>query len=157
MLIKRYGLILSLCFGLSKWALADTPPVPTNSWLDGEIIARILNHGSSAEQYRKGIKQIVVSDNIIEAGHLNNAYIAGLDASVYQQDNSKMNTQVGLRLNLHALLLPYLKFTPEWQSLVDQLEFYPRVGYDFAENQTHAWFGSVNVGFGFGPGSGVTP
>lgn len=139
---------------------ADTPAFPTtaeNSFLNGQVIATIINHGSFSEEYRKGQKQVILSDNIIEVGHLGSQYIFAADASLYQDPRkTSLDYEAGVRLNLHALVNRYVTLTPQWQSIVGNIEYYGRVGYDFGQDKDHAWIATFNLGFGFGPGAGVS-
>lgn len=138
-----------------------TPPVtfPTtadNAFLNGQVIVTLINHGSFAEEYRKGQKQVVLSDNIIEAGHVNGQYVFAFDGSVYQDPRKTgLDYETGIRLNLHSLVNKYVAFTPEWAAVIGNLEYYPRVGYDFGTDKAHAWIATLNLGFGFGAGAGA--
>jgi hypothetical protein len=162
--MKKTLLVIATMLALSHGAKADVstttvvfPPTASTSFLEGQIVAEIINHGTFSEEYRRGEKQIVLSDNIIEAGHLNSQYVAAIDASLYQNPlKTNLDAEVGLRLNLHALVNRFITFTPAWQTIVGNLEYYPRVGYDFGQDRDHVWFASFNLGLGFGPGAGIS-
>ena len=155
-------LILAFVFvcGFSVLGFSDvTPPVfPTtadNSFLNGQVIVTLINHGSFAEEWRQGQKQVILSDNIVEAGHISGQYLLGLDGSVYQNpDRSNLDFEAGLRLNLHAIVNRYVTMTPQWEAVLGNLEYYPRVGYDFGQTNAHVWMATFNLGFGFGVGAG---
>ena len=162
--MKKIFLLL-MWAGLTPIVYADaiTPPVPVKfpttaqtSFLNDQIIITLINHGSFVEEYRRGQKQIILSDNVIEAGHLAGQYVVAFDVSAYQ-DPSKtgLDAEAGLRLNLHALINRYVTFTPQWQAVLSNLEYYPRVGFDFGQDHAHAWIATFNLGFGFGPGAGI--
>lgn len=135
---------------------ADTTPtttVPTtaqNSFFEQQVITTLINHGSIYEEYRRGQKQMVVSDNVIEIGHLKSQYLVGLAANL----NSQLKAEATLRLNMNALINKYVVYQPEWAWL-SNLEYFPAVGYDFGEGKAHAWIATVNLGFGFGDGAGT--
>lgn len=152
-------LILATIFvTLSKWSFADTVTFPTtaqNSFLNGQVIATIINHGSFSEEYRKGQKQVILSDNIIEAGHLNGQYVLGVTGNVYQNPfKTGLDFEGTLRLNLHAIVNKYVIFTPQWKDLLSNVEYFGAVGYDFGQNRTYGWIATINLGLGFGPGAG---
>lgn len=159
-------LFLSLCLVVGpRLAFAEITAIPSvtfpttaeNSFLDGQLVVTLINHGSFAEEFRKGQKQTILSDNIIEAGHLNGQYIFAVDGSVYQNPfKNALDFETGIRLNLHSIVNRYVTLTPEWQSIVGNIEYYPRVGYDFGQDKSHAWIATFNLGFGFGPGAGTT-
>jgi hypothetical protein len=153
--------IAVLC--LSNYAKADTTPAvvfPTsaqNAYLGNQVIVTIINHGTFTEEYRKGLKQLILSDNIIEAGHLNGQYIVALDGSLYQKTGAtKLDYEAGIRLNLHAIVNRYVTLTPQYQAILGNLEYYPRVGYDFGQDRAHGWIATFNLGLGFGPGAGIS-
>jgi len=162
--MKHIGLILGVliaCMGSFCPVFADQPILfPTtaqNSFLGGQVIATLTNHGTFAEEYRKGQKQVILSDNFIEAGHINGQYIVALDGSLYQNPaKTGLDYEAGLRLNLHAIVNRYVTLTPQWQAVLGNIEYYPRVGFDFGRNSTHAWLATFNLGLGFGPGSGIS-
>src|ERR1700674_434468 len=96
-------MFLCLVAGPLRPAQADTPVTfPTtadNSFLNGQVIVTLINHGSFAEEFRKGQKQVILSDNVIEAGHLNGQYIFAADASVYQNPaKTNLDFETGIRL-----------------------------------------------------------
>jgi hypothetical protein len=142
-------------------AFAATPPVtfPTtaqNAYLNDQVVLTLINHGSFAEEYRQGQKQIILSDNFIEAGHIGAQYIVALDGSFYQNPlTSGLNEELGIRLNLHSFLNRYVTFTPQYNAVLSNLEVYPRILYDFGQSSAHAWNATMNLGFGFGVGAGV--
>ena len=155
--------LLWLAVGFSMPVFADTPVTfPTtaqNSFLNGQVIATILNHGSFSSEIQRGSRRTVLSDNIIEAGHLKGQYIGALDGSLYS-DSAKtglfpFDYEVGARLNISTIVNNYVTYTPQWAAILGNIEAYVRAGYDFGQDKTHAWFGSVNLGFGFGAGAGV--
>lgn len=132
------------------------PTTAQNAFLGDQIIVTLINHGTFSEEYRRGEKQVILSDNIIEAGHIRGQYILAVDGSVYQDPRqTNLDFEAGLRLNLHAIMNRYVTFTPAWQTVFGQIEAYPRVGYDFGKDRTHGWIATFNVGLGFGPGSGT--
>lgn len=153
--------LLWLAAGFSMPVFAATPPVtfPTtaqNSFLGDQLIVTLINHGSFAEEYRHGQKQVILSDNIIEAGHLAGQYIVAVDASLYQNPGTtSLDYEAGLRLNLHSIVNRYVTLTPQWQAVLGNIEYYPRIGYDFGTDSAHAWIATFNLGFGFGVGAGV--
>jgi hypothetical protein len=132
------------------------PTTAQNSFLNGQVIPEIINHGTFAEEYRSGQKQVILSDNIIEAGHLNAQYIVGVDVGLYQNPlKTNLDYEAGVRLNLNSIVNRFVAFTPQWQSILGNLEYYPRAFYDFGQDQAHAWNVSFNLGLGFGPGAGI--
>lgn len=138
---------------------APTPlPYPTtaqNAYLDGQLIATIINHGSFFEEYRKGQKEITLQDDIVEFGNLKGNFIGSVFGGIYQDPTqSNLGEEAGLKLNLNTLLNNFVTVTPEW-AWIKNIEYAPSVGYDFGQNTKHAWFAAFNVGFGFGPGAGV--
>lgn len=159
--INRLILSSLAVFIVHSQVFADAPTVtfPTtaqNSFLGDQVIVTLLNHGSFSEEFRQGQKQIILSDNVIEVGHVKGQYVAALDGSIYQNPGTtSLDYEAGLRLNLHALVNRYVTFTPQWQAIVGSLEYYPRVGYDFGVDRAHAWIATFNLGFGFGAGAGV--
>ena len=160
--MKKLVVGFMVTFAMAAAAFADTtPPVtfPTtaqNAYLNNQIIVTLINHGSFSEEYRHGQKQVILSDNIIEAGHIAGQYIVAADASMYQNPlKTGVDFEAGLRLNLHAIVNRYVTLTPQWQSVVGNLEYYPRVGYDWGADKAHAWIATFNLGFGFGAGAGV--
>lgn len=160
--MKRIPIVLSFLFlpFLAKAdALVSTVTFPTTAqttFLNEQVIVTLINHGTFSEEYRSGQKQMILSDNIIEVGHLNNQYILAADASVYQDPRkTNLDYEAGIRLNLHAILNKYVTYTPQWQAILGNIEFYPRVGYDFGQDKSHVWFATMNLGLGFGPGAGV--
>lgn len=158
--MKKIVVGFLVAFGIfTGKAFADTVTFPTtadNSFLDGQIIVTLINHGSFSEEYRKGQKQVILSDNVIEAGHVGGQYIVAADASVYQDPRKTgLDYEAGLRLNLHALVNRYVTLTPQWQAVLGNLEYYPRVGYDFGADKNHTWIATFNLGFGFGAGAGA--
>lgn len=159
---KTIFLWVLVLIGLVAMAKADTtPPVnfPTsaqNAYLGNQVILTIINHGTFSEEWRHGQKQMILSDNVVEAGHVGGQYLVALDASLYQNaDKTNLDYEAGLRLNLHALFNRYVVLTPQWQALLGNIELYPRVGYDFGQDSSHVWFATMNLGLGFGPGAGV--
>lgn len=158
---KSIAICLLLLTGFVLMSKADTTPVtfPTtaqNSFLNGQVIVTLINHGSFAEEFRQGQKQVILSDNVVEAGHIKGQYLLGLDASAYQNPlKSHLDFEGGFRLNLHAIVNRYVTLTPQWEAVLGNLEYYPRVGYDFGQSDAHSWFASFNLGFGFGVGAGT--
>lgn len=157
-------MVTGILFAGWQMGLADTPsPEPINwpttaenSFLGDEVIVTLINHGTFAEEYRHGQKQMILSDNLIEMGHVNGQYLFGIDGSIYQNPlRTGIDFEAGFRLNAHAIVNKYVKFTPQWQSVFGNLEYYPRVGYDWGQDKTHAWFATFNLGLGFGPGAGT--
>lgn len=152
------GLILS-AFCITNAKAEDSVVFPTtaqNSFLNDQVIVTLINHGSFTEEFRRGQKQAILSDNVVEMGHVSGQYIASLDASVYQNPSkSHLDYEAGLRLNLHALVNHYVSLTPQWNAVIGNIEYYPRVGYDFGADRAHVWIATFNIGFGFGPGAGT--
>lgn len=155
-------IISILAFGPLRPAFADTTPTvnfPTsaqNAYLNNQVIVTIINHGSFTQEIRKGQKQIILSDNIIEAGHLNGQYVLAVDGSLYQHPGKTgLDYEAGIRLNLHSIVNRYVGLTPQYQAILGNLEYYPRVGYDFGVDKAHAWIATFNLGLGFGPGAGT--
>ena len=147
--------LLTLSHGAKAEESVVFPTTAQNAFLEDEIIVTLINHGTFAEEYRNGQKQIILSDNVIEAGHLNGQYLLALDGSLYQNPSkSGLDYEAGIRLNLHAIVNRYVTFTPQWQSVFGNLEYYPRFAYDFGPEK-HNWITTFNLGFGFGPGAGV--
>src|SRR5258708_39147838 len=115
---------LGLLFSGWKMGLADLGPAPVpinwpssaqTQFLNGQVILTIINHGTFSEEYRSGQKQMVLSDNIIEAGHLNSQYLLALDGSVYQKPSeTNLDGELGIRLNFHSLVNRFITFTPQW-------------------------------------------
>ena len=136
------------------------PSSANNQYLDGQIIATIANHGSYSSEIQRGSRRTILSDNLIEAGHLKGQYIGALDGSLYSNPQKTglfpFDYEAGIRLNVNTIVNNYVTFTPQWAGILGNLEYYVRSGYDFGQDKTHAWFGSVNLALGFGPGAGVT-
>lgn len=155
--MKKVIVSLAMLFGFFGVAKAVTfPTTAQNTFLNDQVIVTLINHGTFSEEYRSGQKQVILSDNIVEAGHLAGQYIVAADASIYQNPGkTNLDFEAGIRLNLHALTNGYINFTPQWKAIIANLELYPRVGYDFGQDQTHAWIATFNFGLGFGPGAGV--
>ena len=156
--MKKLMTLLCLAVGFSMPVFAEVtvvPPVtyPTTaqvSFFNQQLITTIINHGTVYEEYRHGQKQMVVSDNVIEFGHVKAQYLFGITANL----NSQLNIESTLRFNANALINKYVVYTPAWAWL-SNLEYFPAVGYDWGEGKAHAWIATVNLGFGFGDGAGV--
>lgn len=160
--MKKHLLIAIFSLSLGSICQADPstavvfPTTAQNAFLGNQVIVTLINHGSFAEEFRKGQKQVILSDNVIEAGHVGGQYLLAADASVYQNPAlTHLDYEAGLRLNLHALVNRFVTLTPQWNAVLGNLEYYPRVGYDFGTNNSHAWFATFNLGFGFGVGAGT--
>lgn len=161
--MKKIGLMIlvGILFCFSRMGFCDTPPIhfPTtaeNAYLGDQVIVTLINHGTFSEEYRHGQKQMILSDNVVEVGHINGQYILALDASVYQNPlKTHLDYEGGLRLNLHSIVNKYVNLTPQWQAILGNLEYYPRVGFDDGQDKEHNWFATFNLGLGFGPGAGT--
>ena len=165
--------IIALLAGLTfspMFAHADATPVasptpapaviyPTtaqNTFLGGQVVAEIMNHGAFYEEYRRGQKQIIVSDDIIEAGHIASQYLFGLSGNVYQNPvTTGPDFEAKLKLNLNAVVNKYVTLTPQYEAILGNLQYSVAAGYDFGQNQSHGWIATFDLGLGFGPGAGV--
>lgn len=123
--------------------------------LGEQILAALTTHGTVSAEYRHGSKTLTVSDSIVEIGKLKKDYVAALDlgingATVPGEADSSIQGSVGFRVNAHTLVRNFVPIKQEWKFLSDNFEYYGRAYYNIS---TDAWYGSINVGYGFGPGT----
>lgn len=149
--------IIALCFCLAvvgplRPAFADNAPPSLN--LTDQVTAALTQHATFAIEYRHGSKSLILSDNVVEIGKLKGDYVASLDlglngATLPNQSQQAIEFTSGLRLNVSTLVKNFVPLKQEW-TFLNHFEYYGRGFYDWARK---AWYGSLNVGYGFGPGT----
>lgn len=145
--MKNTILSIITVLGMSYGAKADV--------LGDQVVAALTNHATFAAEYRHGSKNLILSDSVIEIGKLKKDYISAIDlglngATLPGESESGIQFTTGLRLNVHAFVKQYVPLKPEWEFL-NHFEYYVRGYYNWSED---IWFGSANIGYGFGKGTG---